>query len=76
VTTNNEELGDIENVRIVRRRRTACDQQEPRDSSTNSDEKGKPELRIRPVERKLVVTEAPIGPQLYAGEHLTEIVKI
>ena len=42
VTTNNEELGDIENVRIVRRWRTVCDQHEPCDLSAISDEKGKP----------------------------------
>jgi len=34
------------------------------------------ERRLGPVERELVVTEAPIRPQLEAGERLAEIVEV
>jgi hypothetical protein len=76
VATNDEELCDIEHVRIVRRWRTTCGQHEPCDSSAISDEKREPAFRLGPVERKLVVAEASIGTQLYERECLTEIVNV
>lgn len=76
MAAKNEELGDIEDGRIVARWRAACGQHKSHDPTAMSDEKWEPTLRLGPVERKLGVTEASIRPQLDGRERLAEVVKV
>jgi hypothetical protein len=73
--TNNKELGDIEVLGIVGRWRTTRDQCETDDPNATTYEKGEPALGFRPIERKFLVAEAPVGSQLQ-DQSLTEVVGV
>jgi len=76
VAAKDEELGDIEDIRVVGRWRTARDQHESRDSGLAVNEKWEPALWLRPIELKGPVAEAAIGAELDVGEHRTEVVDV
>ncbi len=76
MAAEDEELSDVEDGRIVGRRRAAGGQHEAHDRTVFSNEKWEPALRFRPVERQLVVTEAPIRTQLDGGKSLAQVVYV
>jgi hypothetical protein len=75
VPTKDEELRHVEVLGIIGTWRASRSQRKTNDPGAVANEKRKPAFRLRPVERKLIVFEEPIGAQLET-KSLTEIVRI
>ena len=75
MATDDEELGDVEDVGIIGRRRAAGNQSEPDDAIAMPDEERKPPCRLRPIEQQPFVSESAVGPE-FDRERPHEVVLI
>src|SRR5262245_33012749 len=64
IAASDEELGDVEDVRIVRGRGPPRRKRESGDATVALQEKGESPVGLRPVQRQLAVPEAPIRSEL------------